>query len=144
MFIAPRLLALLTKIRAVRRYMFRTVSQTAIRYSHSPLSRGAAGAVHAGDRLPWVKGASAEGDNYKPLRSLGWQLHVYGESTPGVEDICRRRGLPLHVFAWSAAAERAGLTRGALYLVRPDGYIGFVEPNARVAALEDYWEDLVK
>jgi hypothetical protein len=28
------------------------------------------------------------------------------------------------VFRWSTVAERAGLKRNALYLIRPDGYVG--------------------
>jgi len=31
--------------------------------------------------------------------------------------------VPLHVFPWTAEAERAGLERDAAYLVRPDGYV---------------------
>ena len=34
--------------------MFRTISQTAVNYRGSSLSEGRAGAVHGGDRLPWV------------------------------------------------------------------------------------------
>jgi hypothetical protein len=36
-----------------------------------------------------------------------------------------------------------GLESGALYLVRPDGYLGFVDPEPRGAALEDYLERIV-
>src|SRR5271155_1673819 len=64
--IVPRLLAVLIKTRAMRRFMFRTVSQTAVNYRGSPLSEGRAGAVHGGDRLPWVP--LGEGtDNFAPL-----------------------------------------------------------------------------
>ena len=79
--VVPRLLPMLARFTAVRRYMFRTVSQTAINYRATPLSQGAAGNVQAGDRLPWVPptGAAAEsGDNFTPLESLDWQVHVYG------------------------------------------------------------------
>ena len=43
------------QLTTVRRLMFRTVSQTAVNYRGSSLSEGRAGAVHGGDRLPWVK-----------------------------------------------------------------------------------------
>ena len=56
MQIVPLLMPLLSKFSAVRRLMFRTVSQTAVNYRESPLSEGRAGAVHGGDRLPWVNG----------------------------------------------------------------------------------------
>ncbi len=52
--LVPRVLPPLFESKAVRRYMFRTVSQIGINYRHSALSQGAAGRVEAGDRLPWV------------------------------------------------------------------------------------------
>ena len=54
MQVVPLILPLLTRFRAVRRLMFRTVSQIAVNYRASPLSEGWASAVHGGDRLPWV------------------------------------------------------------------------------------------
>jgi hypothetical protein len=50
-----------------REYLFRTVSQITLNYRGSPLSRGAAGHVRGGDRLPWV---SVEGqDNFPTPRA---------------------------------------------------------------------------
>ena len=40
--------------RAFRRFMFRTVSQTAVHYRAGGLNEGRAGRVRGGDRLPWV------------------------------------------------------------------------------------------
>jgi len=125
----------------VRRFMFRTVSQIAINYRHSPLSQGAAGRVHGGDRLPWVPfdGASHDGtDNFVPLRSLNWQVHVYGTSHPDLTEFCQRCKIDLCVFPWTSAAAHAGLHQGALYLVRPDGYTALVDPDANPATLEHY------
>ena len=76
---APYILPLALRFSAVRRAQFRLVSQTRIAYRESPLSDGAAGEVHAGDRLPWVEGT----DNFAPLKSLDWQVHVYGTATAG-------------------------------------------------------------
>ena len=36
----------------------------------------AAGAIHAGDRLPWVAAEPDGSDNFAPLASLDWQVHV--------------------------------------------------------------------
>ena len=105
---------------AARRAQFRLISQTRIAYRASSLSDGSAGGVHAGDRLPWVEGT----DNYAPLTSLGWQLHVYGAVAAGLREFAAGAKLPLHEWAWTGAARRAGLARDALYLVRPDGHIG--------------------
>ena len=85
--VVPRLLA----FKRVRRLMFRTISQTAVNYRGSALSEGRAGAVHGGDRLPWVT-VEPHGDNFTPLTSLDWQVHVYGAVTGELEAWCRQRG----------------------------------------------------
>jgi hypothetical protein len=84
-----------------------------------------------------VKGNGAE-DNYAPLASLDWQVHVYGEAAPDLRALCGARKLPLHVFPWRRPTGSAGLRRDALYLVRPDGYIAFTEASARAPALASY------
>ena len=33
---------------------------------------------------------------------------------------------------------RAGLERGAVYLLRPDGYVGLADPDANPASVERY------
>src|SRR5882762_6318936 len=52
--VAPLLFPIAVSFEAVREFMFRTVSQTMLNYRMGPLSRGQAGIVHGGDRLPWV------------------------------------------------------------------------------------------
>jgi hypothetical protein len=139
--VAPRLLPLLVRSASVRRFMFRTISQTAMHYRAGPLSEGRAGRLRGGDRLPWVVAdVSRDGhaDNFAPLTSLDWQVHVCGELEPEVRAACARRGLPVHVFPWSLASQGAGVQRNALYLVRPDGYIGLAEAEASSAKLERY------
>ena len=121
-----------------RRAAFRTVSQIGISYPDSALSKGTAGRIVGGTRLPWV--ATGDGDNFAPLRSLGWQVHVHGQATGSVEAICVRSGVPLHVFSWSGGASRAGLARDAVYVVRPDGYVGLALADADDAALTEYLE----
>jgi hypothetical protein len=138
--IVPLLMPHLFKFRSVRRFMFRTVSQTALNYRGSSLSEGHAGAVHGGDRLPWVttepNGLSQ--DNFAPLTSLAWQVHVYGDATAEIKAVCDTRKLPLHVFPWSPTMKRAGLRRNAVYLVRPDGYIGLVDASGSASAITSY------
>ncbi len=129
--VAPVLVPLVFRARAARRLMFRTISQTGVRYRDSPLSEGRAGSVHGGDRLPWVEAA----DNFAPLAALAWQVHVYGAAAPEIQTVCRARGLALHVFPWQRAMRRAGLRRDALYLVRPDGYLALVDRTARASTL---------
>jgi hypothetical protein len=138
MNVVPRVLPKMFMFKRIRRAMFRVISQTAIRYRESWLSEGVAGTVHGGDRLPWVPNANGDEDNFRPLADLNWQVHVYGESTKAVADVCHSRGVPLHAFAWSESAARAGLKRDAVYLVRPDGYVALAEPNDDARVLQAY------
>ncbi len=134
-FLLPRLL----KIAPVRQFLFRAISQAAVSYRGSGLSEGRAGAVQGGDRLPWVKPALNQGgDNFTPLTSLDWQVHVYGEATPEIQALCHERKLPLHVFSWRPEMNRTGLMRNALYLLRPDGHVALANPEGSMTAVASY------
>ncbi len=88
--LAPRVLPLLFRSAAFRRLQFRIVSQIAINYRHSSLSRGETRRLKSGDRLPWVApSSSAATDNFTPLESLDWQVHIYGDCDPGIREFCR-------------------------------------------------------
>ncbi len=136
--IVPLIVPLLFRIPAMRRLLFSTVSQTKVNYRDSTLSAGAAGKVRGGDRLPWVKLASGE-DNFAPLTSLAWQVHIYGEAGRGVGEACAELRLPLHAFKWESGMQRAGLAKGAMYLVRPDGYVALADPNDDPGRLRQYF-----
>ncbi len=138
--VVPLLFAPFYRLTAARRLMFRTVSQTAVNYRESSLSEGQAGAVHGGDRLPWVKSALNGSDNFAPLTSLAWQVHIYGEANSEIQSLCGERGLPLHVFPWRSEAARTGLRRNAVYLVRPDGYVALADREGRAAAVASYMD----
>jgi 2-polyprenyl-6-methoxyphenol hydroxylase-like FAD-dependent oxidoreductase len=135
--IVPRIAPWLLRLPPVRRFAFRTVSQIGIHYRDSPLSVGAAGGVCGGDRLPWVE--TEQGlDNFAPLASLAWQVHVYGEARRGLAEVCADLQLPLNLFPWRPTMRRAGLLRGAPYLVRPDGYVAFADPHGNPERLREY------
>jgi 2-polyprenyl-6-methoxyphenol hydroxylase-like FAD-dependent oxidoreductase len=137
--LAPIVMPLLFSFEAVRRFAFRTVSQTMINYRGSRLSRGTAGRVRGGDRLPWVPLDGA--DNFASLTSTDWQVHVYGEASGELRDWCTQKNLPLHVFAWKPDHGYAGLAHNALYLLRPDTYVALAEPSGAPAALDRYFQD---
>jgi 2-polyprenyl-6-methoxyphenol hydroxylase-like FAD-dependent oxidoreductase len=120
----PLVAALALDTRVVRRLLFRTVSQLGVNYRASALSAGKGGGVRGGDRLPWVR--IGEADNFVPLQSLAWQVHVYGKAGDGVGTACATAKWPLHIFPWQDAMAKAGLKRDAIVLVRPDGYIAMV------------------
>jgi hypothetical protein len=136
--IVPLVAPLVFRTRTLRRLLFTTVSQTLVSYRGSSLSAGAAGGVRGGDRLPWVKLGSGE-DNFAPLTSLTWQVHVYGDVKQDVRDACAALLVPLHVFRWKSGMQRTGLQNAALYLVRPDGYVALAEPSADPEQLRQYF-----
>jgi 2-polyprenyl-6-methoxyphenol hydroxylase-like FAD-dependent oxidoreductase len=135
--IVPRLAPGLLGLDAVRRFAFRTVSQVVVNYRRGPLSEGAAGDVWGGDRLPWVKLANGA-DNFTPLQTLDWQVHVYGEPSPALSQACQARGLDLHRIPWTPEMRKAGVKEHALYLVRPDGYVALAEPRGDAERLDAY------
>lgn len=142
--LVPLVFPFLVRFAAVRRLIFRILSQTAIQYRASPLSVGQAGDVGAGDRLPWVEleGDAPRADNFAALEGRRWQAHVYGSASPALTRACRALGLPLYVFAWSRRAAKVGLARDALHLVRPDGYVAYVDATASPSELERYLETI--
>ena len=139
MRIAPVVLPFAAHFEAVREFMFRTVSQIMLNYRDGPLSRGIAGHVHGGDRLPWV---ACDGvDNFKPLARMTWQVHVYGAADDELVAWCRSHDVPLHVFPCREEHLAAGLVRDALYLIRPDSYVALAEERGVASALDRYFAD---
>jgi hypothetical protein len=134
--LAPLFIGVATRLAISRHQVFRLISQTRIHYPDSPLSVGKAGHVHGGDRLSWVQGGTE--DNFAPLRSLDWQLHVYGELKGDLNDACANQGLPIHVFEWNAATESSGFLRDAAYLVRPDGHVALAMAKQSTDALQAF------
>lgn len=135
--ILPLVIPTAAKVEALREWLFRTVSQLMINYRDSELSLGKAGDVHGGDRLPWV----ADANNFGPLAEPVWQAHVYGAANADLIAWCRAHDLPLHEFAWREEHSRVGLSRNAVYLIRPDSYVGLAETSGSPDALEIYFKD---
>lgn len=138
--LVPLILPSFFRRHAARRFLFSTVSQIRVNYRGSALNEGRAGTVLGGDRLPWIRTASAA-DNFAALTPPAWQVHVYGDPRPGLPEASERLGLPLRVFPWSPEMTRAGLQRGATYLIRPDGYIALADPRGDPAQLARYFRD---
>jgi 2-polyprenyl-6-methoxyphenol hydroxylase-like FAD-dependent oxidoreductase len=128
----------LFRLPAIRRLAFRTVSQIGVNYRESPLSRGAAGKLRGGDRLPWMRIGQGQQHNFASLTSIDWQLHVYGEAAADLRAVADRRKIPLHVFPWDKCMKQAGLLRDAVYLIRPDGYIGMADANSNALSIDAY------
>ena len=123
--------------------MFKTVSQTQIKYPNSPLSRGPAGTVQGGQRLPWIQFEDASGqrlDNFSVLTARQWQVHCYGDAPSQLKSVCEAQGLKLHVFPWNREAREAGLLRNAAYVVRPDGHVAIMDRQADSTTIRAYFD----
>ena len=139
--LAPLVIPAAFAFETVRRFAFRTVSQIMLNYRDGPLSRGVAGNVHGGDRLPW---APIDGvDNFASLTAMDWQVHVYGSASPALTAWCARQNVPLHAFPWRSEYEAAGLARNALYLLRPDTYVALADATGDPDTLDRYFADMV-
>ncbi|RJE22677.1 FAD binding monooxygenase [Aspergillus sclerotialis] len=134
-WVVPYIAPIAMRIPLVTTRLFNTISQTMLNYRAGPLAEGSAGSVHAGDRLPWavVNGV----DNFSVL-TIKWQVHVYGTATDDLVDWCKKKDIPLHVFEWDPEYQKTGLTRDAAYLLRPDTYIGAIDPTGSVETFEKF------
>jgi 2-polyprenyl-6-methoxyphenol hydroxylase-like FAD-dependent oxidoreductase len=135
--IAPTLIPAVAHFDTAREFLFRTVSQITLNYRGGPLSQGACGHVHAGDRLPWA--VAGYEDNFASLSLMDWQVHVYGTAQPELVDCCKALGLTLNVFDWQREYEAAGLGQNAVYLLRPDTYVAMIDPTGAWETLDRYF-----
>jgi 2-polyprenyl-6-methoxyphenol hydroxylase-like FAD-dependent oxidoreductase len=134
-FLLPRIAPLAMRFGKARAALFRRVSQIAIHYRGSALSEGKAGSVRGGDRFPFVTGGDYESTN---TVSLGWTAIVYGQLTADACTALQELGFPLIQRDWTAAADDAGLLQDALYLLRPDTYVGLADAEPTAVGLRDY------
>lgn len=127
-----------THLPVLRRELYGLISQTRVAYHDSPLSCGQAGHVKGGDRLPWVHRRDGS-SNYDVLTRLQPHLQVYG-SVPGPVEAyaAAHPGLPLVNFPADQPALDAGFEPGAVYLVRPDGYVAYAATHFAPTAFEQY------
>jgi 2-polyprenyl-6-methoxyphenol hydroxylase-like FAD-dependent oxidoreductase len=130
-YIAP----LALRLKAARKAQFRLVSQTRIHYRDSSvLSSGVAGQLHGGDRLPWIESQN----NFQPLSSLDWQIHVYGKFTQEMHALSTRWNIPIQSYYFDQDAQAAGFAQNAAYLVRPDGHIALAQADQNSQQMEQF------
>ena len=117
---------------AIQSKMFKKISQCDIRYEQSTLNNGSLGKVICGKRMPWVK--YEEFDNLDLISYAHWNLHIYGDIKKELENEINRINLKSGVanglislknLAFNKQAAKCGIVKNAIYLIRPDGYVGF-------------------
>jgi 2-polyprenyl-6-methoxyphenol hydroxylase-like FAD-dependent oxidoreductase len=135
----PVVLPILFRSVSFKRFLFRTVSQISIRYPQSFLSSGKAGKLSGGDRLPWVQ----QINNFEPLISKQWQAHFFGIPKAGLNNLFTKKNIPLYIFEWGPETKKAGYLKDALYIVRPDGYIGLVDRTVDISKISKYCDTYI-
>jgi 2-polyprenyl-6-methoxyphenol hydroxylase-like FAD-dependent oxidoreductase len=148
--VMPKIMGLALRTAAVQRIVFRTISQTGIRYRGSPLSEALAGlpenGPRPGDRFPWLRlkfqpNGRLE-DLYGKLDDTRFTLLVFGQAAPprGIPELGDR----LHIQelpsdpANDRELARARIPRPSFYLLRPDGHIGLAGARLDAAAASRY------
>ena len=139
--LVPIVLPQLVKLDVVREYIFRTLSQICVEL---PRQRFGPGAMLA----PSVVVSACRGLNramstitLRWSRSVGKfmftgkQRRIYGN---GVEAGMSR----FHVFQWSVDCGTIGLAKDALYLIRPDTYVGLANADQNISAVERFLEKI--
>lgn len=139
-YIIPRIFVELTKSNRMLTFAFKKISQIQVQYRDSFLSEGGTGNVRAGDRLPWIQ--SLNPDNFESLKSLNWQVHVYGEVNSEFRKSIGKTNLERHQFPWSEESETKGLMKSAVYVIRPDGHIGWINELQDAKALHQYFHKI--
>jgi len=69
---------------------------------------------------------------FEPLVSRQWQVHCHGSSITAIKDLLSEKNIPLYIFEWGPEAKTAGYLKDAIYIVRPDGYIGLADENGDI------------
>ncbi|PEW80263.1 monooxygenase [Bacillus cereus] len=135
-YVIPIIFPSMTRFSIVRKMMFKVISQIRINYRNSQLSKGNTGKIHGGDRLPWIP--FDDTDNFAPLESFDWQLHVYGDVAPNFSKFAEENNLLLYTFPYTQRVQKAGIKLGSAFLIRPDGYIALAEETQNINSLEEY------
>ena len=146
--ILARLAAFALSRKAIQEFAFRTVSQIAINYRKSPISKSLPGlpdtAPQAGDRFPWLRyRLKADGpleDLYQKRDDTKFNLIVIGQLLEKPLDF----GGLLNVYGIASGPLNAKelarwhLPQTSFYLLRPDGHVGLCGTRLDVAAIKRY------
>ena len=84
--------------------------------------------------MPWVQSVH----NFEPLISRQWQAHCYGSPATALKNLLSEKNIPLYIFDWGPEAENAGYGKNAIYIVRPDGYIGLADGTGEIIKISAY------
>jgi len=130
-----------TQFQMIQTAMGRTISEVSISYRETSIVRtqGVNGKLRAGDRMPDAVCRETGNTLLAALREPKHLLitvdHSFPEITKGLRQVATI-ALNSRSHEWTPSIERLLATGPRIYLVRPDGYIGFAGKSAE--ALRKY------
>lgn len=138
--IVPPVLRFMLKRPAMRKFMFKTLSQTSWSYKKSSVSKNGSSQrlkFKAGDRLPYVLTGSEKKSVYKLMTSPGFHLISIGVRHPFVADHPLIKNISLPIEDWIDQ----GVASPIYILCRPDNYIGMIADDLNESKLARYLRD---
>ena len=144
--VAIRMAGLVTRMARVKITAFRTISQIAYSYGGRSLSRSNSSQklkFQAGDRLPYLAGASIYGKFTAPAFHL---LHLGEEAMRPEQRDALKNSIPFPIrFVEEARSEiwaELGVTNDLFVLVRPDNYIATISDAIDENFYQSYFRDI--
>lgn len=141
MYVFPYIAGIAFRIDAIKKFVFPRVSQIAINYRHSSLSRtDGSFKVKAGDRFPYFEmdGASI----YDRLREPKFHLLTFFDDEnklPDFGEILKNEAIDFHELSrYPNIAEIFGASKSFVVFLRPDNYIGFISEDVSGEDLRKY------
>ena len=146
LYIFPYIAQFLFSLDVVKRFVFPRISQIAINYRKSSLSKTKGTfKVKAGDRMPWLEidGKSVYDYLHEPLFHL--LIFSTGKTEipqlPGDLMLEWRGRIDSHFFDLSSlVAEKFGTSASFFLILRPDNYIGMISDDFAPAEVRQYLE----
>lgn len=129
--ILPEFMQIISPFNFARYFAFRRLSQIAINYRFSFLSQGSLGKIASGDRMPWIK-------NLGWPHPMKWNARIFGKENIDLQNYFQQNDIEFKTYPWEISFEKCGISQNVLYLIRPDGYIGLIEPNLNLEKVKNY------
>jgi 2-polyprenyl-6-methoxyphenol hydroxylase-like FAD-dependent oxidoreductase len=146
MYIFPYLANIAFNLDAIKRFVFPRISQIAINYRSSVLSKnGGSFKIKAGDRMPYFE---IEGESiYNRLHEPKCHLLIFSDGSSSMPDLTDDLGglADVHSFPlFPNVAKIFGASQTFTVLLRPDNYIGYIGADSSVDGVKNYLHEILK
>ncbi len=115
------------------------ISQTHIQYTSSALNALDVSEKLLGQRLPYFK------NNLDFTDEMRWHVQIYGEVRSSFRDFLQEHEIPYVLMDWYDEMKKVDFIENTAYLIRPDGYIAWINRQQDLESLKQYidkWKHL--